>query len=150
MRISDWSSDVCSSDLLYRSRSEPIAGGAEQSILRDILLEAAAIIAAIPKEHEPDNMRAPIADELEGFAGMLSDGIQPSDMQDILAESAPNIASIPQWYEPQNMFFLLVAETEGYAASFVPTASSSLKLLRLDLLHLVEFNITKAHTDVKV
>src|SRR3546814_636505 len=40
---------------LYRSRSEPIAGGAEQSILRDILLEAAAIIAAIPKEHEPDN-----------------------------------------------------------------------------------------------
>src|SRR3546814_6217043 len=78
--------------MLYRSRSEPIAGGAEQSILRDILLEAAAIIAAIPKEHEPDNMRAPIADELEGLAGMLSDGVQPSDMQDILAEAASIIA----------------------------------------------------------
>lgn len=39
--------------------------------LPNILREAAAIIAAIPQGHEPENIRYPIYDELMGFAEML-------------------------------------------------------------------------------
>jgi len=39
--------------------------------LVDILREASRIIQAIPSEHAPANMRFPIVDELDGFAGML-------------------------------------------------------------------------------
>lgn len=40
----------------------------EDVALAEILREAAQIIAAIPPEHAPENIRWPIADELEGFA----------------------------------------------------------------------------------
>ncbi|RIY41114.1 hypothetical protein [Neopusillimonas maritima] len=103
------------------------SGHAEQNDLRDILVEAAAIIAAIPKGHEPDNMRSPIVDELEGFAGMLADGIQPNDIHDILIEASSIIVAIPQGQEPANMRFLIVDELEKFASLFAPSVSSAPK-----------------------
>lgn len=112
---------------LYRSVTPAAPGHAEQNDLRDILVEAAAIIAAIPKRHEPDNMRSPIVDELEGVAGMLADGIQPNDIHDILIEASSIIAAIPQGHEPANMRFPIVAELEEFTSLFAPSVSSTLK-----------------------
>lgn len=42
--------------------------------LPEILREASAIIDAIPRGHEPENMRYFIVDELLGFASMIEDG----------------------------------------------------------------------------
>lgn len=39
--------------------------------LVEILREAAEIIAAVPTDYAPENLRGPIVDELEGFALML-------------------------------------------------------------------------------
>lgn len=39
--------------------------------LAEILREAAEIIAAVPTDYAPENLRRPIVDELEGFALML-------------------------------------------------------------------------------
>lgn len=44
---------------------------AEDAGMAEIVREAAQIIAAIPPEHAPDNIRWPIVDELEGFASKI-------------------------------------------------------------------------------
>lgn len=43
----------------------------EAAELVEILREAAEIIAAVPTDYAPENLRGPIVDELEGFALML-------------------------------------------------------------------------------
>lgn len=43
----------------------------EGAAMAEIVREAAQIIAAIPPEHAPDNIRWPIIDELEGFASKI-------------------------------------------------------------------------------
>ena len=43
----------------------------EDAGMAEIVREAAQIIAAIPSEHAPDNIRWPIVDELEGFASKI-------------------------------------------------------------------------------
>src|SRR3546814_11399565 len=44
MRISDWSSDVCSSDLIGEARAEQLAGAIDRELLGYVDMFAAAII----------------------------------------------------------------------------------------------------------
>src|SRR3546814_16704487 len=46
MRISDWSSDVCSSDLRTKARPSPIRGAADQAVLDRIEMQ----VIQVPRE----------------------------------------------------------------------------------------------------
>lgn len=55
--------------------------------LAEILREAAAIIHAVPLGGQPDNMRQPIVDELEGFASWVEQGcVNRAEYDELLSQ----------------------------------------------------------------
>jgi len=55
----------------WKARAALQSQDREDAGMAEIMREAAQIIAAIPPEHAPDNIRWPIVDELEGFASKI-------------------------------------------------------------------------------
>ncbi|NGR09345.1 hypothetical protein G5B41_17535 [bacterium SGD-2] len=55
----------------WKARADLQSQDREDAGMAEIVREAAQIIAAIPPEHAPDNIRWPIVDELEGFASKI-------------------------------------------------------------------------------
>src|SRR3546814_20192410 len=64
MRISDWSSDVCSSDLRYEAKQCDIRGNRDSYIGAGIfgfitLIELAGVLTVIPRAHRPAERTPP-------------------------------------------------------------------------------------------
>src|SRR3546814_4962509 len=58
MRISDWSSDVCSSDLAQARDCDPVVGGGLRAALEEMRLSADAL-------HDPEGLKERVASSLE-------------------------------------------------------------------------------------
>src|SRR3546814_20958491 len=85
MRISDWSSDVCSSDLVPKTEGE---GKVQKTTMVALTSEQLAKVESLVKE-------------AVGFDAARGDSVSVQNAAFVQPESIPPVSALPIWQQPQ-------------------------------------------------